>query len=104
MTPAAIIYALAGILWGLYCVRLQKACFPHHSRPIDQAACFVLNCLVWPFSMIMAICSKPCTHEKRTEPSTATASRPAERIITHAAPVSPAPLSKSSSIGPNGES
>lgn len=75
---AAIIYALAGALWGLYCVKLQKACFPHHSRSIDQAACLGINCLVWPFSLTLAICAKPCTSPltRNQHPQTRNTSHP----------------------------
>ena len=53
---AAIIYSVAGILWGIYCARAAVKLWGQNARPILS---FVLGALFWPVSMFIAVIEMP---------------------------------------------
>ncbi len=51
------IYLVVGVFWGGFAVKKQKEIHPEESTLRWTIPCFVINMLIWPIGMVMALYS-----------------------------------------------
>ena len=63
------IYILAGVLWGIFSVKMQRVLFGKYTSIQVYIAIFAVNMCLWPLTMCWDIFAAPLPTPKNEEPN-----------------------------------